>query len=54
MATEIINLAAYRQDRDKCRNHADGSDPAPDRLWEYLTRNLKINADDQLSSPGGK
>lgn len=54
MATEIINLASYRQDHDQYRKQANGFDPAPDRLWEYLTRNLKINADDRLTSPGGK
>ena len=42
MATTIINLESYRQARANSRKREALPDPAGDRLWEYLTRNLKI------------
>ncbi len=43
MATSIINLESYRQRRVKSVPTNPSFDPAPDRLWEYLMRNIKID-----------
>jgi hypothetical protein len=46
MATAtIIDLAAFRQARANSPECPEFH-PAPDRLWEYLANNIKINAAD--------
>ena len=54
MASQIINLNDYRPGDN---NHPDQSAAhaiAPDRLWEYLARNLKINTADFPAGSGRK
>ena len=53
MAT-IIDLANYRQSRVQSGKHQSSFDPAPDRLWEYLTHNIKIPAALAGNSTGNK
>ena len=43
MATAIINIETYRQQRAERRKQDVLPTPAADRLWEYLTLNLKID-----------
>ena len=53
MATQIINLADYRQARARRHSQAKEFAPSPDRLWEFLARNVKIKPDDYGVSPRG-
>jgi hypothetical protein len=53
MAAVIINLESYRQRRDKDVPTKTSFDPAPDRLWEYLMRNIKIDQTTGSSSGSG-
>jgi len=47
MATAtIIDLTAFRQTRASNAECQAEFHPAPDRLWEYLANNIKINAAD--------
>jgi hypothetical protein len=47
MATAtIIDFTAFRQNRASTPEGPAEFHPAPDRLWEYLANNIKINAAD--------
>lgn len=54
MAATIINLESYRQRGAKRVSTKTAFDPAPDRLWEYLMRNIKIDQTNSNCSGSGE